>query len=112
MINYQWQISQMDCVPQEGDLQDVVVTIHYRYQGTELIEEKTYFAEVYGTVTLGNPDPSNYTPYNELTKTQVEGWLEAGLNVESLQANISSQIANQINPPIISPALPWQPINP
>ncbi len=38
---------------------------------------------------------------------QVEGWLTASLNVESLQANISTQIANQKNPPIITPNLPW-----
>ncbi len=106
-ITYQWVISQMDCVPQEGNLQDVVVTVHYRYQGTEVDADKTYFAEVYGTVTLGNPDPEHYTPYADLTKTQVEDWLTASLNVESLQANISTQIANQKNPPIITPNLPW-----
>jgi len=56
---------------------------------------------------LGNPDPEHYTPYADLTKTQVEDWLTASLNVESLQANISTQIANQKNPPIITPNLPW-----
>lgn len=106
-ISYQWQISQMDCVPHEGELQDVVITVHYRYQGTEVDGEKTYFAEVYGTVSLGNPDPENYIPYANLTKAQVEGWLSESLNVESLQANISAQIADQKNPPIVSPALPW-----
>jgi len=106
-INYTWVISQMDCYPTEQSLTDVVFCVHYRYQGTEVDGDKTYFAEVYGTVNLSNPDPEHFTPYADLTKAQVEGWLESSLNVESLQANIATQIQNQKTPPVVSPALPW-----
>ena len=107
MITYNWVISALECKAQEGDLTDVVYVIHYRYQANETDGDKTYFAEVYGTATCGNPDPANFTPYNELTQAQVEGWLTNLLPVSAMQANLDSQIANQKNPPIITPALPW-----
>lgn len=107
MITYNWVISQLECKAQEGDLTDVVYVIHYRYQANETDGDKTYFAEVYGTATCGNPDPEHFTPYNELTQAQVEGWLTNLLPVSAMQANLDSQIANQKNPPIVTPPLPW-----
>lgn len=107
MINYQWVISQMECKAQEGNLTDVVYVIHWRRNAVEVDGDKTYTAEVYSTVTMPNPDPANFTPYNELTKTQVEGWLDASLNVTSIDENLATQIANQKNPPIVTPPLPW-----
>ena len=106
-ITYNWVVSQMDCYPTEESLADVVFCVHYRYQGNEVDGDKTYFAEVYGTVNLSAPDPDNFTPYDQLTKAQVEGWLASALNVPSLQANIATQIQNQKTPPVVSPALPW-----
>lgn len=106
-IIYNWVVEQMDCYPTEQSLADVVFCVHYRYQGTEVDGDKTYFAEVYGTVNLSAPDPANFTPYNDLTKAQVEGWLSSALNTASLQANIATQIQNQKVPPVVSPALPW-----
>lgn len=106
-IQFSWVISQMDCYPTDESLNDVVFCVHYRYQGTEVDGDKTYFAEVYGTVNLSAPDPEHFTPYNELTKAQVEGWLEDSLNVPSLQANITTQIQNQKTPPVVTPPLPW-----
>ena len=49
-INYNWVISQLECKIQEGDLQEVVYTIHYRRQATEVDGDKTYLAETYSTV--------------------------------------------------------------
>ena len=106
-INYSWIISQLECKAQEGDLTDVVFIIHWRRNATEVDGDKTYTAEVYSTVSLGNPDPAHFTPYNELTQAQVEGWLNSSLNVESIDVNLATQIANQKNPPIVTPPLPW-----
>jgi hypothetical protein len=39
----------------------------------------------------------------------VDSWLTEGLDVESLDANLDTQIENQINPPIITLPLPWLP---
>ena len=106
-IVYNWVVSQMEVKNQEGNLQDVVYIIHYRYQANEVDGDKTYFAETYSTVSLSAPDPADFTPYNELTKAQVEGWLAASLPVEAMQASLASQIEQQKHPQTSTPALPW-----
>jgi hypothetical protein len=49
-----------------------------------------------------------FTPYDQLTKEQVLGWIWAnGVDKDATEAAVAQQIENQINPPIVSPALPW-----
>ena len=106
-IVYNWVISQLECKAKEGDLTDVVYTIHWRYQANETDGDKSYFAEVYSSTTCPAPDPSKFTPYNELTQAEVEGWLTNLLDVPAMQVNLASQIEAQKNPPIVTPPLPW-----
>jgi len=108
MTTYNWVISQLDTAPQDGDLHDVVKTIHWRYQGTEVVGDKTYTAEVYSTYGCAQPSDTDFTAYTDLTEDQVISWLEDGLDVSSLKANIDAQIENQKNPPIVNLGLPWE----
>lgn len=109
MLDFKWVISQLDTAPSEDGLTDVVKTVHWRYQATEVTEEKTWFAEVYGTMACQTPSSTDFTAYPDLTEAQVEGWLDAGLDTASLQTNLESQIEYQKNPPIINLPLPWAP---
>lgn len=107
MNTKQWVISQLECKIQDGDLQNVVYTIHYRRQATEVDGDKTYFAETYSTLSLPAPDPSDFTPYEDLTKEQVEGWLDELLPVSDIDASLDAQIELQKNPTTSTPPLPW-----
>jgi hypothetical protein len=109
MATYNWVISALDTAPSEDGLTDVVKVVHWRYQANEQVEDKSYFAEVYGTMACATPSETDFTAYPDLTEAQVISWLEAGLDTESLQTNLTSQIENQINPPIINLPLPWTP---
>lgn len=95
---FDWIISAMDCKIHEGAMTDVVQTVHWRYNATDVVEEKTYFAEMYGATAVGEPTPENFTDYNSLTKEQVVGWLEETLDVTSMQENLTKQIELKINP--------------
>jgi hypothetical protein len=95
---FDWIISAMDCKIHEGEMTDVVQTVHWRYNATDVVEEKTYFAEMYGATAVGEPTPDNFTDYNSLTKEQVVGWLEETLDVTMMQENLTKQIELQINP--------------
>jgi hypothetical protein len=49
-----------------------------------------------------------FTPYDQLTQEQVLGWCWAnGVDKTATEANVQSQIDNQISPPTIQPPLPW-----
>lgn len=102
-----WVISAMEVKNQEGDLQEVVFIVHYRRQATEVDGDKTYFAEMYSTVNLPAPDPADFVPYNQLTKAQVEGWLDRVLPLADIDASLDAQIEKQKHPETSTPALPW-----
>lgn len=106
-IVYNWIIESLDVIPQEDGLQDVVSVVHWRRRGTEVVDGKTYTAEVYSTYNCPSPSPTDFTAYADLTQAQVESWLSEGLDVPSIDANIATQIQQQIAPPIITPPLPW-----
>lgn len=105
-ITYQWTIQQMDCVPEiQGDI-DFVVVAHWTVQATD----GTYSSSAYGTQGFTYDGSKNFTPFNELTQEQVVGWVQEGMGAEAvaaLEASLDQQIADQINPPIVTPALPW-----
>ena len=104
-VSYTWTITQMDCYPNAEGQTDVVFIAHWTLTGTD----GTYIGSVYGSV--GVPAPTGtFTPYADLTQDQVVGWVKTALGEEQVatyEANIATQIANQINPPVVAPPLPW-----
>ena len=103
-----WQVVQMDCYPDVDGEKDVVFTVHWTLTGTETQGEKTYTGSVYGSVGVTLDAESPFTPYDQLTEQQVLGWVwESGVDKDASEANVAQQIANQINPPVVTPPLPW-----
>jgi hypothetical protein len=108
-IVYQWVISKMEAKPQEGFLTDVVVIVQWRRIAITIVDNKEYFAETVGEYSCPTPSGEDFTPYEDLTRDQVIGWLEAGLDMEAIDRNLIAQLDQQINPPIIVLPLPWEP---
>ncbi len=104
-----WIISAMDTVPKEGELIDVVQTVHWRRDAEEIDGNKTYYGDVYGAQGFAAPHEAAFTPYADLTFEQVCGWLESALDVAALDMALDAQIENQKNPPIVQLPLPWVP---
>jgi len=101
---FNWEISQLNCYPQAEGQTDVVFTVHWRLTGTD----GTYSGTVYSTCGVTYVAGTPYTPYANLTQDQVLGWVWAsGVDKDSAQAAVQQQIDNQINPPVVSPQLPW-----
>lgn len=98
-----WTISQLDCYPQSEDKTNVVTTAHWRCSGTD----GTYSSSVYSTCSFPPPE-GEFVPYDQLTQEMVLDWCWAnGVDKVATEAVVQTQIDNQINPPIISPSLPW-----
>lgn len=104
MSTYNWVINQMDTKPTEDGLTDVVVVIHWNRIATQ----DEIVVSSYGTMNCTTPSETDFTAYPDLTQAQVESWLDAGLDVPTIDANLDKQIENIINPPIIVLPLPWQ----
>lgn len=106
--SYLWTITALECIPDLNGQLNYVVVSHWTCTGTD----GTYTGSVYNTTTFNvNPDKPDYVPYADLTEAEVVQWTQNALGADTVQAvyaSISTQIENQANPPIVTPALPWQ----
>jgi hypothetical protein len=105
MITINWIIERLLVKPTEGSLTDVVITADWRCNGSQ----DQYSGTCYGSASFAPPTEA-FTPYDQLTEAQVLGWCYAnGVDQAAIEANVTAQIENQINPPVIAPPLPWLP---
>lgn len=107
MTTFNWTISAVERAINLDGLQDVIQTIHWRYRGTD---ENGVTAETYGATAVGQPNPQDFTPFDDVTASDVEGWLEVLLDVPSMQANLQAQIALLITPTTITGPLYSAPV--
>jgi hypothetical protein len=101
-IVYEWNISNLECVPHEGDYANIVKVIHW----VRTAASDGYNASSYGSVTIPAPQGS-FIPYEDLTQAEVDGWLNDCVNVASVDAALATQIEQLKNPPVVSLPLPW-----
>jgi hypothetical protein len=102
-ISLFWIIERLLVRKVEGTYSDVVITADWRCNGSQ----DQYSGTCYGSASFAPPSGS-FTPYPDLTEAQVLGWCYSnGVDKVAIEANVSAQIADQINPPIIAPPLPW-----
>lgn len=113
-ITNTWAVAQMDAYPEADNETDVVFNVHWTLTGTETAMvsgvETVCVGSVYGTQAVPVDPEAPFTPYAELTETQVIGWVQSAMGEEQVanyEANVAGQIANQIDPPVVTPPLPW-----
>jgi len=100
-----WIIERLLVRKVEGTYSDVVITADWRCNGSQ----DQYSGTCYGSASF-QPPSGSFTPYEDLTEQQVLGWcFSNGVNKTAIEANVTAQIENQINPPVIAPPLPWAP---
>jgi hypothetical protein len=104
-MNISWIIERLLVKPTEGSLTDVVITADWRCNGSQ----ESFSGTCYGSCSFAPPS-GEFTPFPDLTQEQVLNWcFSNGVDQTAIEANVTAQIENQINPPVIAPPLPWLP---
>jgi hypothetical protein len=104
---YQWAVNSMTAYPEHEGQQDVVFQVSWVCSGTD---GNGHNAAVYGTVDVTYQAGSHFTPYNQLTLDQVNGWVASALGPEGIakaQSDCDEAINNQLAPSSVNPPLPW-----
>ena len=110
MNTINWIIESFVVALKSGDLAKVVVTANWRANAND---GAGHFATSYGSVTFSAPDPTTFKPFDDLQPEDVLGWVwNAGVDKVAIEANLSKQIAEQVNPPLVILVPRWnQPID-
>lgn len=93
-IAYTWSFPQLEVAPSEGGLNDVIKTIHWRYDA----QDAEFSAGAYGTVGLSTPDPEAFIPFDGLTEAKLIEWVSESVDVPAMEANLAGEIDAKKNP--------------
>jgi hypothetical protein len=105
-ITYTWNIERLDCFPQAEGQTDVVFTAFWQLTATD----GTNTSSAFGSQAITYKAGETFTPYASLTKDQVVGWVQAAMvpgRIQELETNLAVAIGDIVNPPVVTPALPW-----
>lgn len=98
MANYKWVINAVDCYTTKDGLEKVAYNVHWSYFATE----GEHNASMIGVQSVGEPNPDNFVPFDQLTEEQVVSWITASMDVEQMQANLDKQIEDLVAPKMVS----------
>ena len=109
-INYTWDVSTVDVKEIDGNA-DTVFNVHWRLTGTDDANtvkdmsdnDVAAAATVYGSIGLDTEDLSDFIAFADLTVSDVQGWVEAAMGEDEVQAkkdNLDAQIEELVNPTV------------
>jgi len=105
-INYTWNVSTVDVKEIDGNA-DTVFNVHWRLTGTDDANNDAdgnpQAATVYGTIGLDTEDLSDFIAFADLTASDVQGWVEAAMGEEEVQAkkdSLDATIAELVTPTV------------
>jgi hypothetical protein len=105
-MTYDWEFSTLDCTigPDSEGHEDIVYTVHWRLNARESGYSASEFGSLAVTYTEGDP----FIPFEDLTKSDVEGWCEDGLDVAAMKARLRARVELDKNPINATLDPPWR----
>lgn len=85
-ITYTWSINPIE-YEDKGELSQVATVLHWQLSG----EENGVEAQAIGTYALGDPNPSSFTDWPNLTLEVVLGWMPVEYRAQQ-EAAVAAQI--------------------
>jgi hypothetical protein len=100
-----WTVSTMERTLTDGDLSDVVTTLHWQCTDSD----GEHHGRCYGTVGLSEPDADSFTAYADISEADAIAWAKAAIGEEQVaayEASVASQIELSKNP-VSAAGVPW-----
>ena len=101
-MTYTWNNKTVDTYPTLDDNTDVIFNVHWRLMGEDADGN---VGSTYGTIALDTSDLTNFTAFADITEDMINGWVEAAMGSEEVQAKkdaIDAQIAEMVNPTVVT----------
>ena len=101
-MTYTWSNKTVDTYPNLDGNADVIFNVHWRLTGEDTDGN---VGSTYGTISLDTSDLTDFTAFADITETDINGWVEAAMGSEEVQAKkdaIDAQIAELVNPSVVT----------
>jgi hypothetical protein len=105
---YMWAVTSMDCLSQAEGQTNVVFRVTYNC--SKSVQDGYFTAVKTGKLNVEYKQSDPYTPFNELTESQVLDWVFLSLGtdeVAQITADVDAQISAYMAPAVVTPPLPW-----
>ena len=102
MRTFNWNIEYVNCLQTNPTYPDIITFIKWEYTITDENDNSI----THNKWTSVEFDENNFTPYSDLTQSDVIGWLEDIEDMVQLQSDLNEDLDNSLNPPIIKRILP------
>ena len=86
-IQYTWEFPALDVKYSAGELSNVVNTVHWRINASDGVHS----ASTYGSIGVPEPTPEAFVSYDDLTKEEVQSWVESAMRTETPSADDDSE---------------------
>ena len=109
-ISYNWTINPLECYPTSSEGPDFVFIAHWQLHASEEYSGSLYTATSIGTQAVSGSTSGSFIPFEDLTLPVVQDWVTTAMGPEqvaNLEAGLAQNIANQINPPVVTLQSPW-----
>lgn len=103
-MSYTWKVAALDYAVSQDGLSNVVTTVHWTCSKEDENGNSGY---AYGTHSLPEPDPNNFTAWDNLDEFTVLSWMTADMVAKAgegenpamaIEASVDAQIAEKANP--------------
>ena len=102
---YNLNIVKLDVKISDNGLSDVVYVVHWKYTATS--EDELFTSTVSGVANVASPDPENFIPFEDLTQSQVESWVESAVDLEKFRDILDNIILEKQTPTTELKDVPW-----
>lgn len=105
---YTQKIFSIEVLPLSGELENVVIRVQWEYRA----KNGPHAAWTVHTTELDSvSDTTNFTPFGELTESQVLTWINAKENMVALKTNLDDELQAVIDAPSKAKLPPWEGID-
>ena len=100
---YKFTINKMDCFPSADSETNVVFVVYFTIDATN----GTGYARSTGQASFDYTEGQPFTPFSELTESQVEQWVNSKVNIQSIKDELDLILSEQPLPEFVTLTPPW-----
>lgn len=100
---YKFTVNKMDCFTSFNSQTNVVFVVYFAVEATDGVG----YAKITGQASFEYTEGQPFTPFNDLTESQVEQWVDSKVDIQRIKNQLDIVLSEQPLPEFISLNPPW-----